>query len=113
MRIITGTVRSTQVQWLATLANIAPTDLRRLQHTERLIQKIIKYPEIPLHDDFTVHHPKRLKSRHPIWDLEPIKDTIMVEVWNKRWKNSDVRNLLLIDNLELRVPGFDLPRALH
>lgn len=35
-----------------------------------------------LHDDFTVHPPKRLKSKHPIWDLESTKDT-MVEIWEK------------------------------
>jgi len=99
------------VQWLPTLANIAPPNLRRLQHTERVIQKITKHPEIPLHDDFTAHPPKRLKSRHPIWELTPTKET-MVEIWKKRWENSGVRNVSLIDNPELKVPGFDLPRAI-
>jgi len=79
MRIMTSTVKPTLVQWLPTLANIAPPDLRRLQHTERLIQKITKHPEIPLHNDFTAYPPKRLKSRHPIWDLTPTKET-MVEI---------------------------------
>lgn len=58
-RIITGTVRSEMVT--DTFANIAPPDfpdLRKLQHTERLIQKIIKHPEILLHD-FTTHPPSQ------------------------------------------------------
>ncbi|VVC44607.1 Hypothetical protein CINCED_3A005334 [Cinara cedri] len=36
----------------------------------------------------------------------------MVEIWKKRWKNSEVRNVSPINNPELKVPGFDLPRAL-
>jgi len=92
------------VQWLPALANIAPPNLRRLQHTKRLIQQFIKHPEVPLYEEFTVHSLKRLKPRHPIWDLEPTKDT-MVEIWKKRWKNSGVRNVSLIDNPELS-PGF-------
>lgn len=35
MRIISGTVRSTQTEWLPVLSNIAPTDLRRLSHTSK------------------------------------------------------------------------------
>lgn len=110
IRIITGSVRSTEVQWLPTLANITPPDLRTLQYTKRIIKKITKkYSELPLHDNFTKHPPKRLKSRQPTWDLETTKDTMM-EFWKKRWKNSGVRNASLIDNPKLRVSGFELPR---
>jgi hypothetical protein len=56
--------------------------------------------------------PKILKSRHPIWDLEPIKDA-MEKICKKRWKNSGVWNVSLINNPELRVPGFKLLRALY
>lgn len=66
---------------------------------------------MPIHDVFTVHLPKRLKSRRPIWDLKPTKDA-MVEIWKKRWKNFGVRNISLIDNPGLRVPSFEFPRVL-
>jgi len=36
----------------------------------------------------------------------------MVEIWEKRWKNSDVQNISLIDKPKLRVPGFELLRAI-
>jgi len=40
MRIISGTVKSTQIQWLPVLANITPADLRRKAATHSLLNKI-------------------------------------------------------------------------
>lgn len=50
MRIISETVRPTQIQWLPTIGRIIPPDLRRLQHTKRIHSlKIINYSELPLY----------------------------------------------------------------
>lgn len=57
-------------------SNIASPVLGRLQHTERIVQKIINYPELSLHSDFTTHSIKILKRRHPTWDFKPTKDTV-------------------------------------
>lgn len=58
-----------------------------------------------------MHPRKRLKSRHPIWDLTlPTED--LVETWKTRWRDSGVRGVTLIENPERKVPGFGLPRKL-
>jgi len=40
MRIISGCVRSTKVQWLPVLSNIVPTEIRRYAATVKLLQQI-------------------------------------------------------------------------
>lgn len=40
MRILTGTVKTTQIQWQPVLANIASLDLRRLMHVEHTVNQI-------------------------------------------------------------------------
>jgi hypothetical protein len=111
MRIITGTIRSTQIQWLPILANIAPPDLRRKECTKRILYTVKSNQHLPLFKDITEHPLKRLKSRHPIWDtdtqLEPL-----IETWENRWKTSAVRNCSLVENPEVKVPGYDLSREL-
>ncbi|VVC25095.1 Reverse transcriptase domain [Cinara cedri] len=47
MRIISGTVRSTQTECLSKLSNISPPDLRRLTHTKKIIEKINRLPNLP------------------------------------------------------------------
>lgn len=44
---ISGTVRTTQVQWFPVLVNLIPPDLRRLMHIEQLLMKF--NPSLPLH----------------------------------------------------------------
>lgn len=91
-------------------SNIPSPVLGRLQRTERIVKKIINYPELSTHSDFTKYLIKIL-TRHPIWDVEPTKYT-MTEVWKKRRRASGGRNALLVDNPESRVFGFELPGAL-
>lgn len=111
MQIITGTIRTTEVQWLPVLANIAPPDLRRLIDAERIVDKIKRNPKLPLYEDIISHPHKRLKSRHPIWDLILPVEALSI-TWKTRWKNSGERGVTLIENPETRIPGFDLPRKL-
>jgi len=67
MRIISGTVKSTQIQWLPVLAHIAPPDLRRKAATHSLLNKIKQNPNLPVYEDIYQHPVKRLKSRSPVW----------------------------------------------
>jgi len=84
MRIITGTVRSTQLDWLPVLSNIAPPDLRRKVHTESMILKLSNYPDLPVQIVIANHPPKRLSSRKPIWSMARSNKSIE-EMWaNKR-----------------------------
>jgi len=111
MQIITGTLRTTQVQWLPVLANIALPDLRRMMHAERIVDRIKRNPKLPLYEDIITHPNKRLKSRHPIWDLTFPIETLSI-TWKRRWKESGVRGVTLIENPETKILSFDLPRKL-
>lgn len=109
MRIITGTVRSTQLEWLPVLSNIAPPDLCRQTQTESILLKLSKHPDLSI-QKCIVKPPKRLKSRNPIWSLIRSNKTIE-EMWANRWGNTNVRNHSLVSVPASRVPGFNLNRA--
>ncbi|CAI6375626.1 unnamed protein product [Macrosiphum euphorbiae] len=84
MRTITGTVRSTQTQWLPVLAHIDPPEVRRQRASQSTINKIKRNDDDdrPIYNDL-VHHPnKRLKSRHPIWEEATTDADPQVE-WKK------------------------------
>ncbi|VVC43208.1 Hypothetical protein CINCED_3A015175 [Cinara cedri] len=98
-------------QWLPVLSNIIPPELRRLMKGHQEVTKVMNNPELPLYNDIISHPQKRLKSRHPIWDLTFPKESIP-EVWKNRWKDSGVQNSTLIADPMMRVPGFNLPRHL-
>ena len=57
MRLITGTLRPTQLQWLPVLANIAPANLQRKAATDVLIEKIKLHRDCPVHNDVFAHPP--------------------------------------------------------
>lgn len=66
MRVITRTVKSTQLDWLSVLSNIDPPDLCKQARTESMLLKFSNYPDLPVHIDIVNHPSKRLKSRNPI-----------------------------------------------
>lgn len=98
MRIITGAVKSTQLDWLPVLSNIDPPDLRRHSQTESMLLKLSNYPDLPVQIDIVNHPIKRLKSRNPIWSLTRSNKTIY-EMWASRWTNANVRNHSLVNAL--------------
>jgi hypothetical protein len=110
MRIITGTVRSTQLDWLPVLSNIAPPDLRRQVQTESMILKLSNYPDLHVQIDIANHPPMRLSSRKPIWSMARSNKSIE-EMWANKWTNTNVRNHFLVSVPDSRVPGFELSRA--
>jgi len=110
MRIILGTVRTTQTRWLPVLSNITPPELRRLTKAHQEVTKATNNPELPAVS--SSHTPKkRPKSRHPVWDLKFPTESIS-EVWENRWEDSGVPNSTSIAYPMTRVPGFNLPRRM-
>lgn len=67
MRIITGSLKSTPLDWLPVLSNIPPSDLRRKEATLKEYRKILNSPNVPLHNDILQYSSPRLKSRKPFW----------------------------------------------
>jgi hypothetical protein len=110
MRIISGCVRSTKVQWLPVLSNIAPPEIRRYAATKKILEQIKNSTHLPVHNDIYDAPFKRLKSRHPIWSIESTTD-VPEDLWKKIWRDENVVNGLVNDPTQ-RVPGFELPRAM-
>jgi len=111
MRIISDTTKPTQIQCFPVLANITPPRLRRNKNTNRILNFVNNDQHLPLSKDIMAYPPKRLKSRHHIWE-SVTQSNSSCEIWKERWKTSDVRNFSLISNPEIRVPSFGLPRRL-
>ncbi|KAF0758812.1 Uncharacterized protein FWK35_00015717 [Aphis craccivora] len=115
MRVISGTVKSTLLQWLPVLINIAPPDLRRKQKLNNNIKKagdrrnsllVEKLEDIPT---------LRLKSRKPLW--KTAKDLIRSgfetkKRWFDEWTNPtiSIKNKNLVLDPNQGVVGMGLPR---
>ncbi|CAI6370910.1 unnamed protein product [Macrosiphum euphorbiae] len=54
MRTITGTVRSTQTQWLPVLAHIDPPEVRRQRASQSIINKIKRNDDLPIYNDLVI-----------------------------------------------------------
>ena len=112
MRIISGTIRSTQTEWLPVLCNIPPPSIRREVATRRLLDTAGAIPNLPLIADFSNPPRLRLVSRNPIWRDPPAPEFDATTTWRDAWSNVSVINKHLIDDPTTALPGFQLPRRL-
>jgi hypothetical protein len=71
MRLITGTVKSTELQWLLVLSNIAPPKLRREAAFLRELKNSWIYGKSLLFEQLQDVPALRLRSRNPIWIDDP------------------------------------------
>ena len=108
MRIISGTIRPTQLNWLPVLSNIAPPACRRLEVTAKLINQVERNPSLPIYSDIFNHPKSRLSSRHPIWSVST--DVTAAALWREKWEADPPSNSSLIVDPVEGVPGVDLPR---
>lgn len=95
MRIISSTVRSTQIIWLLTFSNIACPDLIRLSRTIKILHELKIQLMLPLQIYILGHPPLRLKSRAPIWH-EELQSESVEYLWMNRWKQTEPYNRDLI-----------------
>lgn len=114
MRIISGTVKSTPVQWLPALCGIAPPDTRRKQALYRECNKILNNPQIPLYADLVSEHSTRLKSRRPTLTTGKRlceEDFSVEDDWTDQWRAFNYRSPLFDFNLQAdRTTEMNLPR---
>ena len=115
MRVISGTVKSTQLQWLPVLTNIAPPDLRRKQKLINTIRKAEDRRNSLLAERLEDVPALRLKSRKPPW--KTAKDLIRSgfetkKCWCDEWTNSTlpIKNKNLVMDPNQGVMGMELPR---
>ncbi|KAF0721713.1 Uncharacterized protein FWK35_00024114 [Aphis craccivora] len=112
MRIISGTVKSTPIEWLPVLCNILPPHIRRKKAACREWSKYLSNTSLPLNQD-TSNHNLRLKSRKPAYlNTTRLIDNLYdgMDEWRLEWQNSIIDKYSLIRSLDSPVPGQQLAR---
>jgi hypothetical protein len=113
MRIISGTLKSTQLQWLPVLANIPPPKLRREASAVRELIKCRQNARSLLYEEMLDVPNERLISRKPVWRYDLFPETTQFsipEAWIVKWSDDLPVNGELILDPNTRPPGFDLHR---
>ena len=110
MRVISGTIKSTPVEWLPVLSNIAPPHIRRDAHTARLLARINGLTKLPIAAVLSNPPTKRLPSRHPVWEVSPDANFSTDDRRREEWSAAQVQNSHLVADPTHRLPGFNLPR---
>lgn len=94
MSLITGTVKSTPLEWLPALSRIAPPDIRWQNALLKLYRKTSDRPNVPLHTDLATTTVARLKSRNPpavtAYQLHTIGFDPL-DAWKCRWSNNAIQ----------------------
>lgn len=113
LRIICGSVQSTELEWLNVLSNIAPSHILREESAIRECEKIRLNDELPIYNDIaSAPSILRLKSRKPFWCFfrEATSMNNWKDRWRQCWQNCDVYNKQLIEDASSEVTGIELPR---
>ena len=108
MRVVSGCLKPTPVEWLPVTSAIAPPHLRREQSNQDWIKKIKTCEkETPLKQIYSnAPATSRLKSRKPFYHSEQ-KDFSLQEEWKKEWDKSTPRGGGSVQDPSRRLPGFD------
>lgn len=108
--IITGTVKSSNTQWLLVMANITPKHICRQNTVQQSEVKIQNNLALPIHEDgITIPRPN---SYHPLLArIKPIKNRrhLQPDAWKEEWKNDIPSNNFLVDNVHYKPSELDLP----
>lgn len=112
LRVITGSVSSTPIEWLSVLANIEPPDVRRSKSFLRQWKNQMNMTDLPIHIDMNNLPVRRLLSRKPSWVtfdsiIHPFRPD---REWKNIWHRANVRNNELVRDPTLKPAGFDIPR---
>ena len=108
MRLISGTLKPTQLPWLPVLAKIAPRHLRRKAAADTFLSKVELHPDWPIYSDIFNPPNLRLQSRHPLW-RDKVQTDIKME-WRELWQLANVVHNTLVEDPTIQQPGFHLPR---
>jgi hypothetical protein len=113
MRVISWTMKSTQLQWLTVLTNIVPPDLRRKEKLIKIIKKVEDKKSSLLSEILEDTPTLRLKSKKPPWKIarDLIKSGFeMSKFWRDQWTQSNIPNNNLVLDPNQGVMGLELPR---
>jgi hypothetical protein len=101
LRLITGTVKSTPLQWLSVLTNNAPSKMRRETSLFLELKNCWSYGRSLLFDQLQVVSLIRLRSRFVIWaiDHSPLQDGYrIVDRWRESWLSNVPVNGDIVDD---------------
>jgi hypothetical protein len=113
MRLISGTLKCTQLKWLPVLSNIAPHHIRRKKALSNVISKSIRLDNSLLCDELKVVPPVRLKSRNPPWiNYAEVENYNIKEAWIANWNTEPPVNEHLITDPTKSLSGDLLNRKI-
>jgi len=106
MRIISGALKATPIQWFPTVSTIAPPHLRRKAATSIMHQRIDSMNENIALTKTVAHAPTttRLKSRRPFYNSE--KQFYVISAWLEYWKNYPPTGGDVIEDPTVPLPRF-------
>lgn len=107
MRLTSGTIKSTPLDWLPVLCDILPPELRRKEALLREYVKALSSPDSPLFTDLQQTVPNRLKSRKPPLLLA---EELFTSNWQPAWTPTVNSPLFVVGSN--RRDEFMLPRKL-
>lgn len=87
LRLISGTIRSTPVEWLSVLSIKKPSDIQRKSAPAREANKTDSNPDLPILQDIGNHGDIRLISRKPSWvkmDEIGYGTYVLDEIWKDK-----------------------------
>ena len=113
MRIISGTLKSTPLDWLPILANIESANLRRQSASTKEFIKCRMSENSVLFDVLQDLLGRRLSSRKPPWLNDPElsgNNFDIAQSWRDRWCTSNTTNKHLVADPTIPVSGGCLKR---
>lgn len=91
MRIVSSTVRSTPINWLHVLSNIASSNYRRTARAKHEWAKgTDEHKNLAIYQDLNILPRLRLRSRQPIWRHEQLEKSFTINImllWNNNTGN--------------------------
>ena len=111
MRIISETLKATQIQRLPVLYHIASPSIRRISLTKNMYSNCNYFKNSLLYNTTTDDVPYRLISRKPIWKkLDEIKDFNVEIEWQVAWFNNIPLNGAFVINPNKEFIGMQYNR---
>lgn len=115
LRIVSGAVDPTEVEWLYVLSNVAPPQIARQEAALRECRKIEMDSDLPIFKDIaSAPTTLRLQSRNPFWRFYQQRDDLddLTSRWKEWWQGVSVANKQLVTDPTIEVKGNELPRKI-
>ena len=112
MRVISGCIKATPIQWLPVLTNIMPPSIRRQQALVSTIDKSLSFDNSILANLMREVPNQSLSRKPPFITYQELKANNFnpLDKWKMEWSASVPDNGFLILDPTQKLDGFNLPR---